>query len=253
MENTENQALSLEEKLQAAEEKIKQLEGEKDKFFNIISFWLGSPLSSMKMLSEMLLADSERMDKNGILEFNKHLNNQIMSLHSQMGNLIEWTSFEVGNFSVNKTAFDLKTCIEKTLKLHQPQADKKNIVINNLLTQKISVLGDEKMLSVALSNLLSNAVKFCKKEDTITIATQELESGKIQISIKDTGIGMGKAKMRNIFNPERKSMQKGTANESGFGIGMPLIKKILELHDTILTLESSQGQGTLATFVLEVE
>ncbi|MFT5618276.1 MAG: signal transduction histidine kinase [Arenicella sp.] len=227
----------------------KELRAEKDKIYNILSFHLGSPLRTLQALSEMLLGDSERLDKQGVLEFNKHLNSQIEKLQDLMGNLIDWSSLEVRNFQQKETEFDLSELVEKVLAKHQSQFEKKQISLEIELEKDLKVNGDQEMIRKSIENLLTNSLKFTLKEGNATVSTKK-ENGKAVFSLTDSGIGMSGAKIANIFNPSRKATQKGTANELGLGMGLIVTKAYLQLHDSELTIESEQGKGTMVSFEL---
>lgn len=230
-------------------ERVETLEAEKDRLFNIVALWLKSPLNSLEMLVKMLLQDVDRLDKTSLASFLQHLDSQVHQLQFSMRNLIEWACLEVKNYQFQPELFDIATIADKVASKLKPQAEKKGISLDNNISGNQSVFADEKMIQLILFNLLENAIKFSTKEAAITIFIT-VQNEQITVSIKDTGIGMGKAKQRNIFNLARKTQQKGTANENGFGLGLVVCKAILELHNTSLTIESERGVGTTVSFTL---
>ncbi|MCS6832606.1 MAG: HAMP domain-containing histidine kinase, partial [Flammeovirgaceae bacterium] len=232
-------------------QEIAKLKQEKEKFFSVVSFWLGSPLNSLKMLSTMLTNDAANMDKTMMLEFIKHLHTQILKLHQLMGNLITWADLEVNNFRFQPANVVLHKLVKDLLLNHQEHATKKGISLQQEIAEDICVVADEEALRKVIDNLLSNAIKFTTKGGKVEISAQK-EGQKVKIRVKDTGIGMGKAKIAAIFNTERKSTQKGTANEEGFGIGMPLVKQLLKLHHTEVEIDSDRGAGCTVSFQLDL-
>ncbi|TAH18139.1 MAG: sensor histidine kinase [Cytophagales bacterium] len=235
-----------------ARKQVQDLKEQLDKFYNIISLELGSPLKSLKSMVDLVQMDMESIDNPSATESVRYLNLQMEKLLFQMSNLIEWSSLQVKNYAYRPESFDIQQVLASVGAFYEKQATAKGIILTHDETLKINAVGDKRMIRQAVSNFVSNSVKFCKKGDTITLGIENLE-GKLWVVIKDTGIGMGKAKLQNVFNPSRKSTQKGTSNESGLGLGMITAKAILDLHESELQIVSEQGKGTTIRFSLAAE
>ncbi len=244
---------SVFQQLAATKKQVQDLKEQLDKIYNIISFDLGSPLRSLKSMIDLVQLDVENIDNPLVAESVRYLNLQMDKLLSQLGNLLIWSSLQVKNFSLKIEDFDIQEVIDDMLTLYEKQATQKGVGISKEINQNTMSLvrGDRQMIQQAMSNFVSNAVKFSKKGDTIVIDTK-IDDNKIIVCIKDTGIGMGKAKIQNLFNPSRKSTQKGTANESGLGLGMITAKAILDLHQSQIQIWSEQGKGTEISVILEM-
>lgn len=235
--------------LAATKKQVQDLKEQLDKIYNIISFDLGSPLRSLKSMIDLVQLDVENIDNPLVTESVRYLNLQMDKLLFQLGNLLVWSSLQVKNFSLKIEDFDIHEVIDDIFTLYEKQATQKGVGIFKEINPNTALLvqGDKQMIQQAMSNFVSNAVKFSKKGDTVVIGTK-VDDNKIIVYIKDTGIGMGKAKIQNLFNPSRKSTQKGTANESGLGLGMITAKAILDLHQSQIQIWSEQGKGTEISF-----
>jgi signal transduction histidine kinase len=230
-----------------------ELKEQLEKVYQIISFELGSPLRSLKSMIDLVQMDVESIDNPMVAESVGYLNMQMEKLLSQMANLLEWSGLQVKNYAFRPESFDVVKVLAHIREVFEKQAGNKGIEIGFLGGETpILVQGDKRMIQQAIGNLVSNSVKFCRKGDKIVLGVEIQESQAI-ISIKDTGIGMGKAKIANIFNPSRKSTQKGTANEAGLGLGMVTAKAMLDLHQSEIQISSEQGKGTEVTFSLKIE
>ncbi len=239
--------------LATAKKQVQDLKEQLDKIYNIISFDLGSPLRSLKSMIDLVQLDVENIDNPLVAESVRYLNLQMDKLLSQLGNLLVWSSLQVKNFSLKIEDFDVSKVIDDLFIFYEKQATQKGVSISKEINQNTMLLvrGDKPMIQQAMSNFVSNAVKFSKKGDSVVIGIK-IDGNKIIVCIKDTGIGMGKAKIQNLFNPSRKSTQKGTANESGLGLGMITAKAILDLHQSQLQIWSEQGKGTEVSFDLSM-
>jgi signal transduction histidine kinase len=98
-------------------------------------------------------------------------------------------------------------------------------------------------LKQALLNLLTNAIKFTPPEKKVTFQVQSTDTQDI-IWIKDEGMGMDAETLRSLWEPSQRPIRTGTAGETGTGIGLPLVKTILESHDGQIQVSSQVGQGT---------
>ncbi len=235
--------------LKQSQEELAGLKIQKEKFFSIVSYELGSPLNSLKSMADFLMMDVEAADNPFLLESAKMLMAQIEKLQQQMSNLIEWSNMEVKNYVFTCNTFAVREILETAVQLYEKQANTKSINLVYKPSKSILVSGDSRMLQLVVNNLVANAVKFCRKGDSIEISAT-VQDHEALIQIKDTGIGMGQAKIDNLFNVNRKATQKGTANENGYGLGLITCKVILDLHNTPLRVQSEQGKGSTFSFGL---
>jgi len=107
------------------------------------------------------------------------------------------------------------------------------------------------MVGTIIRNLLSNAIKFSHPESVIGIEIHK-EGDVIVISIEDSGIGIPEKKLAKLFDVTEMTIQSGTANEKGSGLGLILCKQFAEIHNGKLSLESVKGEGTIANFTLPI-
>jgi signal transduction histidine kinase len=237
--------------LKTAHEEMTNLKAQKDKFFAIISYELGSPLNSLKSMADFVMMDIQEIDNPMVVESVKMLYAQIEKLQMQMSNLIEWSNMEVKNYVFSPQVFAIREVLATAVQQYQKAAQNKSISLHYEPSKSILVNGEQKLIQLAVNNLLANAIKFSRKGDSIEITTQ-VGNNQAIISVKDTGIGMGAAKMENIFNVSRKATQKGTANENGYGLGLITTKAILDLHGSQLQIKSEQGKGSTFSFHLSL-
>ena len=238
------------EKLKELKQERKELRDERDKIYNIISFHLGSPLRTLATLSSMVVNDSDKLDKTGVLEFISHLSSQIIRLQELMGNLIDWSSLQVRNYEVKPVSNELSKLVNQEIQLAQKQIENKRLAVEVAIDEAIKVKFDSHMLQVVLHNLISNALKFSNSEGKVVVSATEEKNG-VMVSITDNGLGMSASKLKNIFNPGRKATQRGTANELGLGMGLIVTKAFLEAHEVTLEIVSERDNGSKISFLLE--
>jgi signal transduction histidine kinase len=128
------------------------------------------------------------------------------------------------------------------------QADAKKIHIQHTSSQSINVLADKEMISLVLRNLLSNAIKFTPEGGVITIGAHSCDSF-VEIFVQDTGMGISQEALQKI-NQNNYFTTKGTASESGTGLGLMLCKDFLARSGGQIFIESEPGKGSTVSFTL---
>jgi two-component system sensor histidine kinase/response regulator len=249
-----NEGKNIFDTLKQTQEELQSQLIQKEKFFNIVSYELGSPLNSLKSMADFVMMDVATIEDNMVVESVKMLYAQIEKIQLQMGNLIAWSNLAINNYSFQPELLDVREVVEKAHENYQKLAHTKSVQLAcATMPEALYVKADVQFLQLVVNNLVSNAVKFSRKNDSVEISAVKTSHQTVQITIKDTGIGMGKAKLENLFNPARKATQKGTANENGYGIGLLTAKAILTLHQTELVAQSEQGSGSTFSFELPAE
>jgi len=112
-------------------------------------------------------------------------------------------------------------------------------------------MADKNMIATVVRNLLSNAIKYSHPEGVIVIELNKVDTS-LSFSIEDNGIGMPEEYLNSLFDVTKITTQKGTLQEKGSGLGLILSKQFIEIHNGILTIESTQNKGTIASFTLPV-
>ena len=126
---------------------------------------------------------------------------------------------------------------------------KKNINIEVSLPEQLCLTLDKYMISTVLRNLITNAIKYTHKSGSISINLEEKE-GRIQVSVKDNGIGIYKENIAKLFKITEKFSMQGTEQEEGTGLGLILSKEFIDLHNGEIMVESQIGKGSTFTFTL---
>ncbi len=241
----------LYEQLDKTKEKLKQLLEYKERFVSIVSHDLRSPVASVLGITDMLLNDADFLSK--LDEFNKEM---VLGIHEEMQRLLDyndklyhWSNLELGNFEIDPKRTSLKELVDKAYKTAKVKLDEKKISFENHIEKGIQVNVDLTLFMQVLNNLLSNAVKFTGKGGKIS-AKAERKGENIELSISDTGIGMKEHTAKNLFNDDLRSSSPGTYGEKGSGLGIGIIKKILDAHNFKIRVDSIEGKGTTFTITL---
>lgn len=236
-------------RLKEVEQKLVELNVTKDKFFSIISHDLRSPFANLLGLTELLIFDFEQYDTEKIKEFHQNIYKSAKAAYTLLENLLEWSRSQRGIIKFAPRRINLKNVLTEALGVYQSAAQKKNITIENKVKYDIIVFADYDMSMAILRNLLSNAIKYTQKGGKIFIYTEIIDN-KVNISIKDTGVGIAQKNLKNLFSIESNYSTRGTEQEPGTGLGLILCKEFVEKHGGEIRAESEKGKGSIFSFSL---
>ena len=158
-------------------------------------------------------------------------------------NLMEWAQSQTGRMDFKPEQYEMASLINDATLLSDAVAIQKSIHIKRNLPQNVSVFADKAMLNAVFRNLISNAIKFTMPGGEITI-TAEVKQSEIVLFVRDTGIGMSKKRMEELFVIEKNYSTPGTNNERGTGLGLILCREFVEKHGGKIWVESEEGKGS---------
>lgn len=167
-----------------------------------------------------------------------------------VNDLLDFSRLENNRISIEKKGFNMKTSIEATCKTLEPMAVNKGVELNWYIDEELNsnFVSDPYRIKQVLTNLISNAIKFT--QDGSVEVTGRIEGNNIHISVLDTGIGIAKNKHAEIFKEFTQAHSGIEKKFGGTGLGLTISKKILELLDGSITLESEEGQGSIFTVII---
>lgn len=233
--------------------KLEKLSNEKTQFFENISHEFKTPLtlilSPAKHLSQQL-KQPEQQAQLGIIERNAH---RLLQLIDQ---LLEISRLNAGLKKIEPITFDLHLFVDELLFEFTAVADKNHIQLINNIPEKTYVSFDAESLQRILLNLTSNAIKYNRENGRVTfyidaMKTEELSPdtpANLVLHIADTGIGIKRDMLDTIF--ERFSRMENNRNIAGTGIGLALVKELIELNGSHMRVESQTEVGSTFSFLL---
>ncbi|HEY5122370.1 MAG TPA: HAMP domain-containing sensor histidine kinase [Ignavibacteria bacterium] len=238
-----------EQEIKIKNEELIKLNAEKDKFFSIIAHDLRGPFTGFLGLTDLLKTDIHSMSNEEIQDTANRMYRSARSLFRLLTNLLEWSIAQRGLTTFNPDKLSFKEIAKDSLQLFYDVAMNKGIDIKETIPEDIFVIADKSMLNTIIRNFVSNAVKFTRKGGRILISAKILEN-KVEISIKDTGIGMNGDLIKNLFRIDMKIGRKGTDDEPSTGLGLLLCKEYIEKHTGKITIKSEEGKGSEFVFSL---
>lgn len=245
-----NEITRQKEELQTLNQELKEVVVTKDKFFSIIAHDLKNPFQGLIGSSEFLSNSYDELSEEEKATFIDSIKVVSHNTYKLLENLLEWANIQTGKLRFNPESINLLYELNSTISLIKQSAKNKRITFDIDIDGDIIVLADKFMIQTVIRNLLSNAVKFTNPGGSISLITTKIKDS-VQIMVADTGIGISKGNISKLFNMEANLSRKGTANEVGTGLGLLICFEMIEMHGTIISVESEEGKGSKFFFSLQ--
>jgi len=250
-----NERRRTEAELRRAKAAAESANRAKASFLATMGHELRTPLNGIIGFAELI--EKEVMGPLGTLayrEYAANIHNSGAKLLEIMNDVLAIAQSEAQNSKLSVTdASDLAAAVECALASLSSEIERKLIHIDTRLPDDLPALdGDAGKLHRAVTHILSNAVKFTPEEGRIDIGA-DIDGGELILSVRDTGIGMRKEDIPRALTPFRQLDETLARSYDGVGIGLPLARHFVELHDGRLEIESAPGEGTCVTLRFPAE
>lgn len=245
----ESEIKKMFEKAKSDIEYLERLQKMRSQFIANVSHELRTPIFTIQGFLETLLngaIDDPKVNKSFLQKANQHTAN----LSNLLNDLIDISMIESGEMRMSYRYFDIDTFILKIISEFTSESEKKNIkLIFNPVREGLQVFGDKDKLRQVFLNLLQNAIKYTD-EGTIEIIIEE-EKKFVNISIKDTGIGIPEEDIDRIFERFYRVDKARSRTVGGTGLGLAIVKHIIEAHNSKIMVHSKLGEGSIFSFKLK--
>ncbi|MGZ2369925.1 tetratricopeptide repeat-containing sensor histidine kinase [Ancylomarina sp. YFZ004] len=239
------------EELEKTKIVLQELNATKDKFFSIIAHDLINPFHVIISLTRILDADFDSFSNEEKKELINDLHNTSINTFSLLENLLNWSRSQRGQIKVNPQEFLVQDLVSDCIAVQTGNAKIKSIQLESFIQNELKLISDKDILQICLCNLISNSIKFTPQNGSIQI-TSKLEQQNVLISVQDSGIGMTNDKINKLFNINENSSTAGTENEKGTGLGLILVKELVEKNKGTIHVESEVGKGSNITISLPI-
>lgn len=226
----------------------KQIEQIRNNLIRDVAHELRTPVAKLQISMDILLNEVQTLlpENERLQMLGRIVKKSVLRLGSTVESILDLSRLQEGVVYVEKETFDLNELVFEVVNDYLDAAREKEILLNALVpSQPILVEGDRRLLKMAVSNLVSNAVKFTFSGEVAVRLNQE--NGRVQVLVKDTGIGISSDNLAQIF----EKFYQVSPSIPGCGIGLAISDEIVKLHGGRIWAESN-GLGTGATFKLEL-
>lgn len=228
-------------------EELKEIEQMRQEFISNVSHEIQSPLTSIRGFANAL--QNDYLSKEESAHYLQIIETETMRLSKISANLLKLTSLESDHPPFEPMPYRLDQQLRSVILACEPQWTDKKIAMEVSLDE-IIVCADKELINQVWINLLHNSIKFTAKNGKIGVSLTENSDGRISVIIEDTGIGMTKEVQMHIFERFYKGDPSRNRSIGGSGLGLSIVKKIVEMHQGEILVRSEPGKGTEFTLLL---
>ena len=208
------------------------------------------PFQALLGYSELLSSNTEDLTKEEIEEFASSLNESAQNLFKLLENLLNWARLQRGAVDFAPDNVPVRVLLEDNINLVSPRAKQKGVSTTIELNQEFDVVCDKNMIDTVIRNLLANSVKFTNSGDILGVRAKKIDENFAEICVFDTGLGIPENVISKLFQIGEKVTTKGTANETGTGLGLILCQELVEKNSGKIWVESTLGEGSEFKFTV---
>jgi len=233
----------LHQQVSEQKQELEQLNAVKDRIFSVISHDMRTPVNSILAFMELMQQDNMSSEK--VAAYSAELKSGMTETASLLENLLNWAKSQMEGYRPVIEVLDANKVIADTLRLLEPEAKRKNVVLRLDVVKAGNILADQNLTGIVLRNLIHNAIKYAPREGTVVVSTARKGTDFV-IAVSDDGQGFPAAGIDAFNTPQMIPLQSipGTANEKGSGLGLLLCKTFVQQMNGQIYLCSQAGRGS---------
>ena len=234
-----------------SERRLREADRRKDDFLALLSHELRNPLAAVRsgvyILSRAPVESADAREMQGIIE------RQVAHLTRLVNDLLDVTRIRRGKMQMMPEWIELGELVRRTIDDHRRAFEARAIELStDLTTESVCVWADPARMVQVLTNLLGNAEKFTKRRGKVVVSLR-VENGKAVLRVRDDGVGISTRELAHVFEPFRQAPQSLGRSRGGLGLGLSMVKGIIELHHGSVQIHSGGiGLGTEVTVSLPI-
>jgi len=236
--------------LTATQQKLKESNATKDKFFSIIAHDLRGPVGALNSFLELFTQDGYHVTEEHMKHSLNVMKKASKNTYELLDNLLMWARTQMDEQSFQPEIVNLSELVGNNIRLFTHIADSKSIDLDFEIQPNLNALIDSEMINTVVRNLINNALKFTNKGGVVMVSLKQLNYS-VRIVVSDDGIGMSDDSLANLFVVGSENIRYvGTSGEKGSGLGLILCKEFVEKHGGTISVESKLNEGS--RFVVDI-
>lgn len=249
--NLERRVQERTAELQKALERLSELSQMKANFISNVSHELRTPLTHVKGYLELMVTES----LGAVTEEQHHAlvvsQKSAARLEEMIDDLIMFSLTSKGELSVKQAAVDIRRLANLAVKAATEKASTRDVTVDAVIDDDIPfVQADSQKIAWIFSQLFDNGIKFTPAGGSVVLSIRREADNLVMVSITDTGIGISPTEVSEIFEPFHQLDETSTRRYGGAGLGLSLVRQIVEAHGSMMDVQSNEGHGTTFRFPL---
>lgn len=247
----EKSTLENQQRLKLSEQKAIQANKTKDVFWANISHEIRTPLNGILGMTNLLLDSRLNKDQKEFLEI---IRDSAENLNIILSDVIDYSKIETSELEIQKRPFALTTTLDQVVQLFEHMASEKSIKLSYSIDTDVptGILTDENRLRQILINLVANAIKFTGQGSVKILVERGNRRDMLKFTVEDTGIGIPQGQMEKLFKPFTQIDESSSRKYGGTGLGLVIVKNLVEILGGKISVDSQVGQGSSFSFTLRV-
>jgi PAS domain S-box-containing protein len=233
--------------------RIKEFSRTKSRFVSTVSHELRTPLSIISLFVDNLVEFYDRLEETERKTILSDIQEETYALHQLIQEVLLLSRLDAGKTNLNITEFDLSELLQSNiLKIEQLAKDNGIMIDQQIPDEQLFVQADRDKIQQVFRNLLNNAIKFSPNDGNILINAERNENT-VRITFKDSGIGIPAKEIPHLFDRFYRGSSATKQEITGSGLGLSIVKEILDLHNGEITVQSEVNMGSKFTIILPID
>ena len=235
--------------LQRMNAKLDEANTFKTRMVSMVSHDVKNPLNTIRLLANTLRTELRSDSQDGTETLNA-LIQETQRTSEMVEELLDMAALEMGKIALKRVEMDVSALVAAVVFMQSTVAEQKGQSVTMQIPQECVIKGDEARLRQVIENLISNAIKFSPHGKAVHVCLSLPKQDTVRFSVQDEGPGLTDDDKNKVFGHFQKLSARPTGDEHSSGIGLAIVKQIVELHGGHITVESEVGKG--ATFIVEL-
>ncbi|MGQ0829318.1 MAG: response regulator [Bacteroidota bacterium] len=241
------------DELMKAKKQLEESMRVKEQFLANMSHEIRTPMNAIVGFTDLILKTQLSPDQKQYIDAVKTAGENLIVI---INDVLDFSKIQSGKVVFEKINFRLSQIMSMVTELMLPKSIEKNIQLSTVIDKNIPdrLIGDPTRLNQVLLNLVGNAIKFTQRGEvktSVSLISENEEEVKLQFSIKDTGIGIPKENFSSIFEEFRQAANDTTRKYGGSGLGLTIVKQLVEMQGGKIEVQSEVGRGSTFSFNLK--